>query len=251
MELKTWTRKANAESAVKKILADAPESIFITSIEARDIAHADAEKSAWAVRVTLDNTASEAEEIVELLGNAAEVEATRPMRLNFNDDKRHEEESAHVGAEADLPGDWGDVAKALEAKAKKAKPDPLAEIGEDGLDGKCPHCGIDHKDNGYSRHGNDVTHEERIWMCLGCGGEWGTKIGRRTFRGRQSSLKGQTFKVVGGKDAANPYRSGSKSAAAFDWLQRNPGASYEDFKAAGQRVRTLQEEVKAGRIRAA
>lgn len=49
--------------------------------------------------------------------------------------------------------------------------DDIAAYGEFGAGTEaapaCPHCGIDHKSNGYN------VGEEREHVCLACGGEWG------------------------------------------------------------------------------
>lgn len=68
---------------------------------------------------------------------------------------------------------------------------------------------------------------------------------------RRGAFAGKSFKVNGGADAANPYRPSSKSFEAFKLVQNNPGINFEEFLAKGGRVRTLQEDVKAGRIREA
>lgn len=71
----------------------------------------------------------------------------------------------------------------------------------------------------------------------------------KAAKSRASKLDGLTFKVNGGKQADNPYREGTKSFAAFKLVQDNPGISFEEFKAQGGRVRTLQEDLRNSRIR--
>ena len=66
---------------------------------------------------------------------------------------------------------------------------------------------------------------------------------------RQEAATGKRFKVVGGDDAANPYRQSTLSHAAFELVKAHPGISYEEFKAKGGRVRTLTEDLRAGRVR--
>jgi len=55
--------------------------------------------------------------------------------------------------------------------------------------------------------------------------------------------------VVGGKDAANPYREGSASHKAFALIQGQPGITRAEFEAAGGRVRTLTHGLKIGQLR--
>ena len=238
-ELQTWTRSVNAKKAVLKMLADAPDYIYIESVEVFEVG--DEAIKAFSVRVTLDNTESEAEAVRELVGNSAQVEALRSTPAEVKLVPVEE-----VDAEID---EWLAITK---PKAKKKEADPLDEMDEYGAgfgdkDAKCPHCGINHIDNGWSMNGDDgVSHDERKFACLACNGEFGPKIGRRTFKGRSASLTGKTLSIAEG--VANPYRDGTKSHEAFSWLASNDGATFEDFKAAGQRVRTLQEDVKNGRV---
>jgi len=67
---------------------------------------------------------------------------------------------------------------------------------------------------------------------------------------RQPTLKGQRLSVVGGKDAANPFREGSKSHATFAMVQANPGKTYEELRDMGARMRTITHSTKQGWIRA-
>lgn len=50
--------------------------------------------------------------------------------------------------------------------------------GPDGVSYYCPHCGVDHADNGYTFHGDEVNGErlaltKGTYVCLRCNGEWG------------------------------------------------------------------------------
>lgn len=57
----------------------------------------------------------------------------------------------------------------------------LQGLDETGLNGHCPHCGIDHTDNGWSTAegipsdagGDPMTNE---YICLSCGQEWGPLV---------------------------------------------------------------------------
>lgn len=64
---------------------------------------------------------------------------------------------------------------AIEPPAHDPTDDDMAEIGFYGLGSsddtaECPHCGVNHVDNGYAdaADGFDHTHN-----CLACGGGWG------------------------------------------------------------------------------
>lgn len=145
------------------------------------------------------------------------------------EEKMAEEGSPHTGIDLEQLGEFG--------------------LGDSEESAECPHCGINHRDNGYERHGDDYKCNEFVHACLACGGEWGPKIQRRASSDRQPALKGQRLAVVGGKDAANPFREGSKSHAAFAYLQANPGSTYEELKAAGVRMRAITHGKKEGWIR--
>jgi len=143
-------------------------------------------------------------------------------------------------------------------------PDPVAEsLSDDELDGldefgvgvseksaECPHCGINHLGNGWQVHGDDHRCSERVFTCLACNGEWGPKIQRRKVESRQPRTdKDVKIAVVGGKDAANPYREGSASHKAFALIQGQPGITRAEFEAAGGRVRTMTHGLKIGQLR--
>lgn len=150
-----------------------------------------------------------------------------------NEEETAEEGSPHTGGESHVD---------------------LEQLGEFGLgdseeSAECPHCGINHRDNGWQVHGDGHKCDEMMFECLACGGEWGPKIQRRASSDRQPALKGQRLAVVGGKDAANPFREGSKSHAAFAYLQANPGSTYEELKAAGVRMRAITHGKKEGWVR--
>lgn len=56
-------------------------------------------------------------------------------------------------------------------------------LGTDEASAKCPHCGVNHMENGYGYHdpADGFHHEERMHSCLGCGGEWGENIPSSDF----------------------------------------------------------------------
>lgn len=56
------------------------------------------------------------------------------------------------------------------------------QLGEDGVEGHCPCCGI-HLSNGLAHYADICDSNPRAagqmvyeWTCLGCGGEWGVKL---------------------------------------------------------------------------
>jgi hypothetical protein len=63
---------------------------------------------------------------------------------------------------------------------------------------------------------------------------------------RRGSLAGKAFQLAAG--ATNPYRENTLSHAAFELVRDNAGITFEGFVEKGGRVRTLQEDVKAGRV---
>lgn len=158
---------------------------------------------------------------------------TKEEERHFTEEEMAAEGSPHTGVELDIDleqlGEFG--------------------LGDNDMNAECPHCGIDHKGNGWQMHSEDHKCKEMLFECLACGGEWGPKIRRRASSDRQPTLKNCRFHVNGGKSAPNPFREGSKSHAAFALVQGQPNISYQEFKAAGGRLRTLTHAVKIGYIR--
>ena len=163
---------------------------------------------------------------------------TKEDEQHFTDEEMAAEGSPHTGVEPSVD---------------------LEQLGEFGLgdndeNAECPHCGINHIDNGFTtqerqREEGFPLNEKMFYACLACSGEWGPKIRRRASSDRQPTLKNCRFHVNGGKSAPNPFRAGSKSHAAFALVQGQPNISYQEFKAAGGRLRTLTHAVKIGYIR--
>lgn len=61
----------------------------------------------------------------------------------------------------------------------------IDSLGINGLNGHCPHCKINHIENGYNTHDDTaadhgipyaVEHHPREYSCLACNGEWGKKV---------------------------------------------------------------------------
>lgn len=73
---------------------------------------------------------------------------------------------------------------------------------------------------------------------------------RRTSVDRQPTLKGRRLSVVGGVDAVNPFREGSKSHETFALVQANYGKTYEELREMGARMRAITHSVKQGWMRA-
>ena len=221
MELKTWTRKTNAEAAVKKALAsmDFHDDLLITGVEAANVGVGD--KQAWAVKVFVEigqgatMARDELEGFVRMVAPMAEVELSQEPEV----------------VDLDELGMLG--------------------VGVSEKSAECPFCGTNHLGNGYSRHEPEdgVLHTEREWACLDCGGEWGPKIKRRASSGRNSPHRGSKVFVCGGKDATNPFRAGSQSHSAFAFVQNNPGTMFEDLQGFGVRIRTVTECLRKGTMR--
>jgi hypothetical protein len=140
-------------------------------------------------------------------------------------------------------------------EGKKSEDPGLGSLGEWGVgvsekSAECPHCGINHLDNGFQVHiPGDFECVEREFCCLGCNGEWGKLIARRKSASRNSPSRGMKIYVCGGAQAANPYRAGSKSHSAFEFVQKNGGTAFEDLKAFNVRIRTVTECLKNGTMR--
>lgn len=69
--------------------------------------------------------------------------------------------------------------KAVQNLDAQTSDEALESLGKFGLgtnedNAKCPHCGINHRQNGYGDE-EDFEHEH---ACLGCGGEWGKHFGQ-------------------------------------------------------------------------
>lgn len=222
MTIQTWTRPANAKAAAVRMLKDADMKFVIETIT--PFKHTTEEGvEAFAVRVELDNIPSEVDELSALIEGKLELVAKRP------EPKKIEK----LGLTIATVHNFG--------------------LGKNEATAECPHCGVNHFEKGHNvHHATDHPNKERRFRCNTCGGEWGKlnkEVKPRIAKDRASSLKGFRLRVVGGASAANPYRIGSLSHKAFDLVQQNPDLTFEDFKEMGGRVRTLQEDVKAGRIR--
>src|SRR5690554_4439873 len=97
----------------------------------------------------------------------------------------------------------------------------LLNMDETGLAAKCPHCGIDHMDNGMAQYedmceSSPSAAKDMIgqYVCLGCLGEWGpnpqpaTGLKIEKDRPEQNGIKRPS---IGGKcraiwDALDAYR---------------------------------------------
>lgn len=180
MELNTWTRKSNAEAAVKKALAkmDLHEDILITGVEAADVGFGN--KSAFAVKV-----------FVEI------------------------EEGATIARD-----EFACFVRTMT---------PMADV--------------------VLNHDEWSSSEEKEPVDLEQLGERGPKIKRRASSGRNSPYRGSKIFVSGGNDATNPFRPKSKSHAAFDFVQTNPGTKFEDLQSFGVRIRTITECLRKGTMR--
>lgn len=99
MDYQTWTRRTNAEAAVKKALANVGMEFYIVSVKAHNVSVSGSE---YAVVVEIDNPPSDADALQEILGNKARVRALMaepvPAEAQHNSDDgesapQHEEET--------------------------------------------------------------------------------------------------------------------------------------------------------------
>jgi len=128
-----------------------------------------------------------------------------------------------------------------------------ADLDEMGFNGAgteeapaCPHCGVDHLDNGYGVHDPvDHPHDEREIRCLGCGGEWGPRIKRRKG-GRVATFAGKRITVL---IDHNPRREGVPGWHSFNIMMANPGITYEEFLEKGGRREDLKWDFDRNRVR--
>lgn len=101
----------------------------------------------------------------------------------------------------------------------------------------CPHCGINHMDNGYSVDEPGHRTDERQYQCLGCGGEWGPKVKRRT----STAPTGTGIKIEANREKRNGVTRpsvGGKCRAVWDALDRDVEAGQQPD---AKRVRELAE----------
>lgn len=110
--------------------------------------------------------------------------------------------------------------------AMAAKMD-LSQLDQHGVEGHCPCCGID-LDNGLA-HYDDICDSNKVeagkmvreWTCLGCGGEWGSKIDRQP----QAAPTGKGLKIEANREERNGIKRpsvGGKCRAIWDWLDAHP-----------------------------
>lgn len=93
------------------------------------------------------------------------------------------------------------------AQAKAAKvsytEEQLAAMQREGANGVCPHCGIDHLENGWSdfEAALDIAEgdlklamqsQEREYVCLACNGEWGNVINEEDWIKPAAQVKAPT-----------------------------------------------------------
>ncbi|QEA09798.1 hypothetical protein PQC31_gp77 [Pseudomonas phage Iggy] len=87
----------------------------------------------------------------------------------------------------------------------------LESLDHKGVNGKCPHCGIDHLDNGWSDFEGIVDAQGSVeaaraimshqYTCLGCGGEWGPLV--ETKKRTKSASTGTGIKIEKNRSERN------------------------------------------------
>ncbi len=119
----------------------------------------------------------------------------------------------------------------------------LLVLGFDGVgtaeEPKCPHCAINHEDNGYSYHEVETPHEEFEHSCLGCNGEWGAAV----YDNEQASFYSQ-FVEAGGTQPRSICKA--LRTVARQW-QGTKMAFVEAAVAAGLNKGNAQQEFNLGR----
>lgn len=122
----------------------------------------------------------------------------------------------------------------------------LAALGENGLGedaehAVCPHCGINHKDNGYTTpddmganelqdrtlHQLGSQHAEHA--CMGCGGEWGP-VRPAYVAPKTSTATGTGLKIEKDRVARNGVKRpsvGGLCRAVWDWCDAQVAAGVQ------------------------
>jgi hypothetical protein len=108
--------------------------------------------------------------------------------------------------------------------ANAAKSVDVNKLDENGVDGHCPHCGIN-LDNGVATYADilDSNKEgaadmKRDIVCLGCGGEWGAEVVRHSTADRHT---GTGLKIEKNREERNGVKRpsvGGKCRVIWDFL---------------------------------
>lgn len=108
----------------------------------------------------------------------------------------------------------------------------LTTLDANGNNGLCPHCNINHIDNGTYEHNPSDGYkcEEMTYCCMGCNGEWGPLLRKR-------------------KGVSHAGKVGKREKVSVKaWLKANPNATYEQalayVKSTGRSEITLKIQAK-------
>jgi len=171
-----------------------------TEMRNREISYSKMDNAAMRAALEADD-ASIADKIAEDDKLQAEADAAYAKR---QDDKRLDAERVEQ-AEAVLAGKHAD----------------LSTLDINGIDDRCPHCGV-HLSNGVCSYedldaqGKKATTHE--YTCLGCNGEWGPKVGKRTST---PSKGGTGIKIEANREQKNGVKRpsiGGVCRAVWDYL---------------------------------
>ena len=143
---------------------------------------------------------------------------------------------------------------AIQKPAKVYSEDDLAAMGREGADGKCPHCGINHLENGYLDTVTALdladgdpnlaikaqTHE---FSCSGCIGEWGKPVSLQTYRDlatKHTAPKTKGISIQKDREERNGIKRpshGGACAAVWDYC--------DEFVAANDGKLPMPKDMKA------
>ncbi len=169
--------------------------------------------------------------------------AVRAAKKHFGEAGFGVEKVEHDGKEVwmicDLQdaSDWGVVVGPDETAALAADDKPvlaLSEMDEKGDNGKCPHCGINHLENGWQSfagmveaHGKATPANMRKayeggmtneYVCLACDGKWGKDIDPAEFAEKVVQV-GNGLKIEKQREERNGIKrpsTGGKCRAIWD-----------------------------------
>lgn len=113
-------------------------------------------------------------------------------------------------------------------------------FGVDENSAVCPHCGINHFDNGYSfHHAKETPHDKFENACLGCGGEWGPKIEASKTEDRHTGSGLKIEKVRPEQNGVKRPSAGGKCRAVWDALDELQAELEGDEKVTAKMVKDL------------
>jgi len=124
------------------------------------------------------------------------------------------------------------------AYVEMAKKMDLTKLDAKGIEGHCPHCGIDHLSNGMWSVDDAEAHQKRdfkyTYECLGCGGEWGPVVQHgKASPDRHSGTGLQIEKNRESRNGVKRPSAGGKCRQVWDAL--------DEFRASKKTVPTVSD----------